>query len=165
MGTRPAGCSGLYDDEFIEIIRRLAQLGGNVLDVGSNIGFYGIRIARALSKRQTIFCFEPLAANFARLQENIDLNCVTSKIKAFNFGLSDREGTADITLREDFRAGSSTGNAAISISPEADQEFQRRVHDWILDQTDCDQYSAEFRKKQALHVPHGRCFGNERKTR
>jgi len=117
--------SGLYDEQHVNIIKRLVSSGGNVLDVGSNIGFYCVRIARSISDTQTVFCFEPLSANFARLQENITLNNIASRMKAFEFGLSDKERTVDITLREDFRSGSSTGNAAISISPEADQGFER----------------------------------------
>jgi FkbM family methyltransferase len=117
--------SGLYDDENVNILKRLVQLGGNVLDVGSHIGFYCVRIARSLVDTQTVFCFEPLHQNYTRLQENIKLNNLTSRINVFDFGLSDRECTVDITLREDFQSGSATGNAAITISPEADQDFQK----------------------------------------
>jgi len=116
--------SGRYDDYYIDILKALLKDGGNFIDVGANIGFYGIRIARSLTDEQTVFCFEPLPQNIMRLKENIKLNSLKSKIAVYEFGLSNKECIVDITLREDFESGSSTGNAAISISPDADRNFQ-----------------------------------------
>ena len=116
--------SGVYEPAWFPALARFASLGGNVLDVGANIGFFSVAVGKQLQVgHQIVYAFEPVAANFARLLENVSLNGLQARISAHSIGLSDCSREAAIILREDFQAGANTGNASIAISSEADQGF------------------------------------------
>jgi FkbM family methyltransferase len=109
--------TGRYDSEDIELLCRLLRPGDTVCDVGGNIGFYSVPIASRLQHiGGHLHSFEPVKANFARLQENIAINGLQACATAHEYALSSRAGTAEMTLREDFLAGSGTGNAAIAFT-------------------------------------------------
>lgn len=72
--------------------------------------------------------FEPLPGNCNRLRENVRLNGVENVVHIHEVGLSDKPGTLEISLREDFARGSETGNAAIVID-ERDRHFRRTTID------------------------------------
>jgi FkbM family methyltransferase len=117
--------SGAYDDAFVSRLIRLIPDGGCVFDVGANIGFYTVPLARAVHlSHGTMHAFEPVPGNFACLEQNLQLNGVQDALSTWQVGLSNREGTAQITLREDFGAGAGTGNASIAISKQADGAFR-----------------------------------------
>lgn len=121
-----ASYSGRYDDEVISLIcRLLARRPGNFLDVGGNIGMYAVRVSAHLPPGMKTYCFEPMPSNARRIRENADANDLSERIELYRVALSDRSGTAELVLREDFERGASTGNASIAISPEADRSFQR----------------------------------------
>ena len=56
-----------------------------------------------------------MRCNYLRLAENLQLNHLEGRVRIYQVGLSDCEATLDISLREDFSGGSTTGNAAIVI--------------------------------------------------
>ncbi|MDR9447444.1 MAG: FkbM family methyltransferase [Balneolaceae bacterium] len=115
--------SGHYDDAAINLLRNLlSSVGGNFLDVGANIGMYGIRVVAGLANTHSL-CFEPMPKNAARILENAALNDLEDRVQIQQVGLSDTEGPAQLVLREDFEMGSVTGNASIAISQVADGDF------------------------------------------
>jgi FkbM family methyltransferase len=116
---RHAFYRGKYDETLLDSFLRLVEADSVVLDVGANIGFYSIPIAMRLLElggTGKVFAFEPLAQNMARLGENAELNAVTSYIEMCPFGLSSQITRANLVLRGEFTAGSTTGNASIGIS-------------------------------------------------
>jgi FkbM family methyltransferase len=102
--------TGDYDTHHIRTVLSVIKPAWIVLDVGANVGFWSIPLGKVTSK---VYAFEPVTGNYRRLRENIRINGLDHRITVFPFGLSDQNATVPITLREDFRAGSSTGNAAI----------------------------------------------------
>jgi FkbM family methyltransferase len=65
------------------------------IDIGSNIGCFTI-LACAV-KGAKGYCFEPIPSTYNRLLNNLQLNNLTDRVKAFNIGLSDKEGTLSFT--------------------------------------------------------------------
>ncbi len=61
-------------------------------DVGSNVGTYAVLMAKAGMK---VFAFEPIVENYRAIIINIHLNSLENKVKAFNFGLGDKENNID----------------------------------------------------------------------
>ena len=117
--------SGHYDDAAIQLLRNLlSQLGGSFLDVGGNIGMYGIRVVANLGTKQCL-CFEPMPDNATRILENARLNDAEDRVRVHQVALSDTEGETKLVLREDFEMGSVTGNASIAISEGADGRFHK----------------------------------------
>ena len=87
-------------------------------------GFTPCRFASRLQHiNGHLHTFEPVKANFARLQGNIALNDLQAYATVHEDALSSRAGTAEITLREDFLAGSGTGNAAMVFSESDKSSF------------------------------------------
>jgi FkbM family methyltransferase len=116
--------TGRYDSPFLTRLIRLIEPHSCMLDVGANVGFYTVPLARAARRVQaTLHAFEPLPANCDRLQKNLELNQIERDLTLWRFGLSNEPRTARLTLREDFGTGADTGNAAIVIGAEADRNF------------------------------------------
>lgn len=53
------------------IIKQLLKPGGNVLDIGANIGFYSKYLAEQTGVNGKVFCFEPDAINFSHLKNEL----------------------------------------------------------------------------------------------
>ncbi len=58
----------------LRFITKNLRPGSQLLDVGANLGYYSITIARALKSDCTIHAFEPYPANFDRLRFNLMAN-------------------------------------------------------------------------------------------
>lgn len=115
--------TGEYDTLTIRGVLRLIESDWVILDVGANIGFWSVPLACALKESGLLHCFEPVPSNFRRLTANVERNCNMATVRLHQMGLSDQSGTVQISLREDFAAGSGTGNAAIVIDGD-DLRFQ-----------------------------------------
>jgi FkbM family methyltransferase len=116
--------SGIYDDADISILSDFIRPGGAVIDVGANIGFYTIPLGlRVKSLGGRLVAFEPVPSNADRLTENAFLNGLGGTVEIVRAGLSNKTGTALVTLREDFQSGGAVGNAAIVIDDGKDDGF------------------------------------------
>lgn len=112
-----------FDTEEIRSVLRLFSPEWVILDVGANVGFWAIPMAKALGAGGRVHAFEPVASNNQRLCENVRLNGLEKTVVVHELGLSDRRASLPISLREDFANGSGTGNAAIVID-DSDGRFQ-----------------------------------------
>ncbi|WP_194850790.1 FkbM family methyltransferase [Nonlabens antarcticus] len=129
---RMAYYSGGYDSELLEIIIKLLKPDNVFLDVGANIGFYSVAVSEVFRKMKSkgkVVSFEPFKGNYERLKFNIKTNGLEDYCLINTYGLSDEAGTNVITLREDFKHGSSTGNAAIPTSESMDEGFKKSTID------------------------------------
>jgi FkbM family methyltransferase len=80
---------GIYEAANSAVMMAVIGDHDTVLDVGANVGFYTITLARQKPETK-IYAFEPIPATFDYLQKNIELNAVTNA-RLYNFGLSDQE--------------------------------------------------------------------------
>ena len=65
---------GTYEPELQEAIRREVRPGMVVYDVGANIGYVSLLLARAVGPQGRVFAFEALPANLERIRANLALN-------------------------------------------------------------------------------------------
>jgi FkbM family methyltransferase len=96
---------------FRDTIRRM---GGDVIDVGANTGFYSLLAARA-QPAPVVLAFEPDPAVRETLQRNVEANALTRCIHICPLGLSDRSGEAGLYIPD-----SSHGLVETSSSLEPD---------------------------------------------
>ncbi len=75
-----------HDQAVVNVIRESLCAGGNIIDVGANIGYMSVLAARILDGTGNVFSFEPSPREYKRLVENIRLNAF-SNITAFNKGI------------------------------------------------------------------------------
>lgn len=119
--------TGKYDSYFLEVIKSLFKTDSCFLDVGANIGFYTIAMGNYIKEKNAnsqVISFEPFEGNYKRLKDNVKLNALESFCVLNAYGLSDKIKETQITLREDFKHGSNTGNAAIQTSTDMDKGFK-----------------------------------------
>ena len=80
-------------EEIIMMSSLIYQMGSRqsliFFDVGTNIGWYSIFFAKNFPQLK-VFSFEPIPKTFNYLIKNITLNDLNDKIKAYNFGFSDK---------------------------------------------------------------------------
>ena len=61
------------------------------VDVGANVGSYTLLACSVRGARG--ICFEPVPLTYQRLLDNLRLNDMTERVRAFNLGLSDRRAS------------------------------------------------------------------------
>jgi FkbM family methyltransferase len=79
-----------YEKDEAWMIGRLVNNSDVIFDIGSNIGYYSVLLAKRYSDA-TVHCFEPIPSTFSVCQNNVSLNALTNII-CNNFGLSDNDG-------------------------------------------------------------------------
>lgn len=72
IGQRAA--VGKYEPYETQLILRQAKVGGTVIDVGANIGYYTLILADKVGKNGKVYAFEPDKINFEILEKNIKEN-------------------------------------------------------------------------------------------
>ena len=67
---------GAYEPEIADVLRREIAPGSVCFDVGANVGYYAILMARLAGENGTVVAFEPVPLNFETLEQNIALNAL-----------------------------------------------------------------------------------------
>lgn len=98
---------GEFEGDELRAIRKIMSNGWTVFDVGANIGWYSLNLAKSFTNLNVV-AFEPVPSTFQYLRDNLSLNNVTN-VSAHNLGLSNEEGTKDMYF---YREG--MGNASLS---------------------------------------------------
>jgi FkbM family methyltransferase len=97
-----------------ELSWRLIRRGDTVVDVGANIGMWGLRAARQAGPQGSVHCFEPNGHNADRLSAHATLNSLTN-LQVHRIALADRCGSATFyaPVPEDSGAGSLAPNEGL----------------------------------------------------
>ena len=106
---------GTLDDRILHEIwiekvydKRLQSTDEIIVDIGAHIGLFTL-FAAAKCPNAKVFCFEPDPDNFQLLMENIKLNNLATRIRAFKIGLSGKSGKRVMHVSE----SENTGNRSI----------------------------------------------------
>ena len=119
-------CNNTYDDNEVSLTLSNINVDEIFIDVGANIGFYSVAVAQKIKENNgkgKVIAFEPHPGNFEKLKHNVELNSLNEYVDMNMLGLSDSEDLLNLVLREDFEAGSNTGNASIAINDDYDQGY------------------------------------------
>jgi FkbM family methyltransferase len=65
---------GAYESQELNFTRRVLRPGDVMVDVGAHVGIFSLVAARAIGPTGEVHAFEPIAFNYARLAENVELN-------------------------------------------------------------------------------------------
>ena len=85
---------GNYEPDVAQAIRHFAQPGAIAYDLGANLGYTALLLARALGPSGRVFAFEPLADNLERLRRAVTLNGVENRITIVPAAVGARGGPA-----------------------------------------------------------------------
>ena len=99
---------GTYEPELQAAVGELVKPGDVAYDVGANIGYISILLARKVGESGKVYAFEALPANVDRLRRNLELNDLESQVEvvpaavidasrvvSFLIGLSPKMGKAE----------------------------------------------------------------------
>lgn len=86
--------SSIYVKEIgtVDLIRGELREGDVFCDIGANIGLYSLMAAARVGASGQVYAFEPLAANFASLVENIRINGFCDRTTPLSVALTDAPG-------------------------------------------------------------------------
>jgi FkbM family methyltransferase len=102
--------TGEYDGYVASILPLITQ-NSSVIDVGANIGFWTVPLARHIQHLGGVcYGFEPVPANFERLRQNVDRNALQNVVQLYPLALGEKND--EITMMVDTSEGALTGNAA-----------------------------------------------------
>lgn len=88
---------GRFCPEILQVLQMLVRPGDTVLDIGAQVGYFSLHVARLVSSTGRVYCFEPDPRSFAILDRAIRLSRI-DWIKSFQTALSPREGTMEFYL-------------------------------------------------------------------
>jgi FkbM family methyltransferase len=91
---------GEYDAEMSAFLLNHCREGMVCVDAGACHGFFSLLMARSVGSEGRVYTFEPLPANFQRVQENLALNGLTN-VTVSPTALSDSCGTACFQAPDD----------------------------------------------------------------
>ena len=84
---------GAYEPELQDAIGRHIHPGMVVYDVGANVGYISLMLARSVGESGRVLAFEPLPANAERIRRNAALNPEGSRLELYELAVSNGPGT------------------------------------------------------------------------
>jgi FkbM family methyltransferase len=138
---------GDYEKQDTEMILNLINEGDTILDIGANIGWFAINIAKQ-KKNLQIRAYEPIPKTYKYLINNIKMNAI-SGITAFNFGFSDVKKDLKFYFNPELTGNTSLENLTQSNKIEEIKCSVKRIDDVIknnqrVDFIKCDVEGAEL---------------------
>jgi FkbM family methyltransferase len=78
--------------------------GGNILDIGANIGYTAAVLARAAEPDRKVYAFEPEPFNFRILQQTAQQPAFEGRIVPLQFAVGAEDGTVDLWINDGHHA-------------------------------------------------------------
>lgn len=102
---------GTYEPDLQAAIRELVKPGMVAYDVGANVGYISLLLARAVGPDGRVFAFEPLPENQERWQENIYLNDLAGRLQLTPAAVIDRTHQVSFFIGPSDDMGKAEGSA------------------------------------------------------
>ena len=119
-----------YELDEISFLTKLIKDCQVIFDIGSNIGWYSIYLDK-FNGGEKIHSFEPIPANFKKLNSNLELNN-TTKVLANNIGLSDSNEFLEMYYNSSL-TGATSIKQNIDICDELIQCQFKKMDDYVLE--------------------------------
>jgi FkbM family methyltransferase len=97
--------TGTAEPHLQTAIRKYVCSGETVFDIGANMGYVSLSLARQVGPRGHVAAFEPIPRNLALLRQNLSHNQL-SNVEVFDLAASDENGEALIRIAENFSTAS-----------------------------------------------------------
>lgn len=91
---------GEYEPFETALIKQSVKPGQVVLDIGANIGYYTLIIARQVGEMDHVFALEPDPTNFTVLKKNVETNGYTN-VTLVQKAVSNTTGHLNLYMRDD----------------------------------------------------------------
>ena len=102
---------GTYEPELQAALRDLIQPGAVIYDVGANIGYVSLLLAKAAGETGKVFAFEAMPENAERWHRNMALNGMESRTSLFAGAVTQTEGPVRFLVHASGGMGKAAGSA------------------------------------------------------
>jgi FkbM family methyltransferase len=109
---------GTYEPELREILRALLPPGGTAVDVGANVGWHTLLMARLVGDRGRVLAVEANPSVRMQLEENIRLNRC-SQVQVFPFAVSNSNASVEFFGPSAEEPSSGDGHVVTNAEPGA----------------------------------------------
>lgn len=99
---------GFYERKDSDMIFKLVKPGFNIFDVGANVGWYSLNIAKRFPSSH-VFAFEPIPSTFSLLKNNCKLNSLDN-LSVYEFGFSNQKSQIQFYLDTSHSVSASSKN-------------------------------------------------------
>ncbi len=96
---------GTYEPQLQRIIREYVTAGDTVYDIGANIGYVSLSLAKSVGPSGRVIAFEPIPKNADDFRENIKINHITN-VRLLEFAASDQSGEAVVRIADNLATAS-----------------------------------------------------------
>lgn len=111
MKTEKEFWLGTYEPDLQSAIADLVKPGMVAYDLGANIGYFSLLLARTVGHAGKVFAFEALPANIERLNRNVRLNSLEDTITVVPAAVVDRSQPIHFLLGPSGRMGKVEGSS------------------------------------------------------
>lgn len=102
---------GTYETELQAAIHRFVQPGMVAYDVGANIGYISLLLARRVGAQGQVYAFEALPQNLERLRAHVAMNGLEAHIRIIPLAVVDRSGKVHFLIGPSHGTGKVKGSA------------------------------------------------------
>jgi FkbM family methyltransferase len=102
---------GTYEPELLQAIAELVRPGMIAYDVGANIGYISLALAKAVGEKGQVYAFEALPANIERLRLNLEMNGMASRVAVVAAAVVDRSQSVQFLIGPSGGMGKVEGSA------------------------------------------------------
>ncbi len=88
---------GLTDPFQSKLVATLCKPGMFTLDIGANLGYYSLLMAKYVGDSGSVWAFEPDPGNYAMLKQNLEYNHI-SNARALNLALNSSSGKGNLYI-------------------------------------------------------------------
>jgi FkbM family methyltransferase len=113
---------GTYEPELQWALGQLARPGMVAYDVGANIGYITLMLARAVGPAGRVVAFEALPANLERLERNLALNGLSERVTIQPVAVAAGEGSLRFHVHASGAMGKAEGSAG-----RGDEHYQAEI--------------------------------------
>lgn len=112
---------GTYEPDLESMLGELIHPGVVIYDVGANIGYVSLLLAKAAGETGRVYAFEALPANVERLQHNLELNTIGSRVTVVPAAVTQSVGPLTFLIHASGGMGKVQGSAG------RDDRYQAQV--------------------------------------
>ncbi len=102
---------GTYEPELQAALRALVQPGASIFDVGANIGYVSLLLAKATGANGHVYAFEALPENIESWRKNIALNGMEARLSLFAGAVTQAPGPVRFLVHASGGMGKAAGSA------------------------------------------------------
>jgi FkbM family methyltransferase len=102
---------GTYEPELQAALRELIRPGAVIYDVGANIGYVSLLLAKAAGPDGHVYAFEALPGNAAQWRQNVALNGMEARLSLFAGAVTGSEGPVRFLVHASGGMGKAAGSA------------------------------------------------------